>query len=344
MKIDSEEIKAVQPPPYNMGVARTEEQRKNPASNKVLKENNCLFDWMSFTLKKNVSVSYIITYLLKMNIDDFIAVDRGNYGYKNQMVNGNIRIYTDGNKDMGIHVQMTGQGCRQAEESLKGDWLTLINSIKLAEGEFSRCDIAVDDKEGLLDIDVIYKKTLKKEYVSRFTSWDQHTSCKNDSDIYGKSVYFGSATSAMRIRIYDKAVEQEVEDHWIRVELQLRDERANIALELYLQGKTIGAIVTGVLKNYLRFVEPDKDDSNKRRWKESKFWEKFINAAELLKLTSGQKKATLEDIYKWISKSVAPSLALLVRSSEGEMGIIQNLVIEGMFRLKSKHLAMIEKK
>lgn len=347
-KILSNDKDPVQPPLYNMGVERTEkqeecieEQEENPIISRVLAENVCLFDWLSFTIKKPILIDLIITDYLKMNRDDFVSVERGNYGYKNQIVNGNVRIYSDGNSDMGIHVQMSGQGCRQVEEALDGDWLTLIKDIKAIEGEFSRCDIAVDDKIGLLNIDIIQKKTEKKEYVSRFSSWALLTSCKNDSDKYGKSVYFGSEKSDIRLRIYDKAVEQEVEDHWIRVELQLRDERANKALEFYLQGLSIGEIVTGVFKNYIRFVDLDQEDSNKRRWKTSKFWDEFVQDAELLKLTLGQKKRSIDDVYKWINKSVAPSLALLVKASEGDMGIMQNLVIEGSRRLKPKHLAML---
>lgn len=331
----------VQPPYCNTGVERTREHKENPTGNRVSKDLICLFDWISFTIKKNISIDYIISDFLKMNSADFIELDRGNYGYKRQIANGNVRIYSDGKEDMGIHIQLSGQGCRQVEESLNGDWLTLFKKIIEAEGTFSRCDIAIDDKTGVLDIKKIQKKTEKKEYVSRFNSWSINTSCKNDSDKYGKSVYFGSAKSDIRLRFYDKAVEQGVEGHWIRTELQLRDERANVAIRLYLSGKTIGDIVTGVLKNYIRFVDPSSD-SNKRRWKTSKFWDEFIADAEILKLTEGQKERTLDDVYTWINKSVGPSLALLVKASDGDLAIIHEMIIEGSKRLKPKHYALLK--
>ena len=330
----------VQPPYYNMGVERTRGHKENPTDNRVSKDLVCLFDWLSFTIKKNISVDYIISDLLKMNSADFIELDKGNYGYKRQIANGNVRIYSDGKEDMGIHIQLSGQGCRQVEETLQGDWLTLFKKIIEAEGTFSRCDIAIDDKVGLLDITKIQKKTEKKEYVSRFNNWNITTSCKNDCDRYGKSVYFGSAKSDIRLRFYDKAVEQGIDGHWVRTELQLRDERANIAIQLYISGKTIGEIVTGVLKNYIRFVDPSTD-SNKRRWKTSKFWDKFIADAEILKLTEGQKERTLDDVYTWINKSVAPSLALLVKASNGDLTIIDKMILEGSKRLKPKHYALL---
>lgn len=330
----------VQPPYCNTGVERTREHKENPTGNRVTKDLICLYDWLSFTIKKNIPVDYIITDFLKMNSADFIELERGNYGYKRQIANGNVRIYSDGKEDMGIHIQLSGQGCRQVEESLNGDWLTLFKKVFDVEGTFTRCDIALDDKVGLLDIKKIQKKTERKEYVSRFNNWNITMSCKNDSDKYGKSVYFGSEKSDIRLRFYDKAVEQGKDGHWVRTELQLRDERANIAIKLYLSGKTIGEVVTGVLKNYIRFVDPSTD-TNKRRWKTSKFWDKFIADAEILKLTEGQKERTLDDVYTWINKSVGPSLALLVKASSGDLSIVHEIIIEGNKRLKPKHFALL---
>ena len=338
-------VNSVQPPLYNMGVERTKEQRKIPVNNRVSDGLVCLFDWISFTIKNNafdISTNYIISDFLKMKTEDFIELDKGNYGYKRQVANGNVRIYFDGKEDMGIHVQLSGQGCRQVEEAIQGDWLTLFEKIIDVEGTFTRLDLAVDDFMGALDINKIQRKTKRKEYVSRFTSWEVITSCKNDCDKYGKSVYFGSAKSDIRLRFYDKAAEQEIEGlHWVRTELQLRNERANAAIQLYLSGKNIGEIVAGVLKNYIRFVDPSSTDKNKWRWKTSKFWERFISGAEKLKLTMGQKKKTLDDVYTWINKTVSPSLALIVMASEGGWSAIEKMIIEGRKRLRPKHMAML---
>ncbi len=340
---DVKYLNYVQPPYYNMGVQPTKEQRENPTNNRVSKDFICLIDWLSFTIKKNIPIDYIISDFLKMKNDDFIELDRGNYGYKRQIENGNVRIYFEGKEDMGIHIQLSGQGCRQVEETLQGDWLTLFRKIIDVEGTFTRLDLAVDDFVGMLDIERIQEKTKKKEYVSRFTNWEIRTSCKNDSDRYGKSVYFGSPKSDIRLRFYDKAAEQEEIEglHWVRTELQLRNERANNAIQLYIFGKSIGEIVAGVLKNYIRFVDPSSTDKNKWRWNTSKFWNEFIAGAEKLKLTGGQKKKTLDDVYSWINKSVAPSLALLVKASYGDLTIIHEMITEGSKRLKPKHYALL---
>lgn len=335
-------VESVEPPCYNMGVQPTKQNKKNPTDNRVSEGLTCLFDWLSFTIKNYISIEHIVSDFLKMNNDDFVELDKGNYGYKRQIANGNVRIYFEGKEDMGIHIQMSGQGCRQVEESIKGDWLTLFEKIIDVEGTFTRLDLAVDDFMGALDINKIQRKTKKKEYISRFTNWEIRTSCKNDSDRYGKSVYFGSPKSDIRLRFYDKAAEQEVEGlHWVRTELQLRNERANNAIQFYIAGKSIGEIVAGVLKNYIRFVDPSYADKNKWRWKTSNFWAKFIAGAEKLKLTMGQKKRTLDDVLAWINKTVSPSLALLVMASEGDLSIIERMVTEGRKRIKPKHLAML---
>ena len=77
---------------------------------------------------------------------------------------------------------------------------------------------------------------------------------------------FGTRSSLILLRIYDKVQERGFKDgrHWIRVELQLKDERA---LAFIQRTEPIGERWTGVLANYLRFVdEPNGFDTNRWRW------------------------------------------------------------------------------
>ena len=61
----------------------------------------------------------------------------------------------------------------------------------------------------------VFSKVRNKEYIckSRKVFWTQ--GCE-------EAIYFGSATSDRRLRIYNKAMERKVGYHWIRVEFQLR--------------------------------------------------------------------------------------------------------------------------
>lgn len=98
------------------------------------------------------------------------------------------------------------------------------------------------------------------------------------------SVLFGTRSSLILLRIYDKVQERGFKDgrHWIRVELQLKDERA---LAFIQRTEPIGERWTGVLANYLRFVdEPNGFDTNRWRWPMIDYWARLLDGAAPIRL------------------------------------------------------------
>ena len=135
--------------------------------------------------------------------------------------------------------------------------------------KITRLDVAFDDHTGLLDMQTIIQDTLADRYVAKATSWECIQSNK------GTSVVIGSRQSPVLIRIYDKARERNCEQgtHWVRIELQLRDDRCK---EFINQPYEIGETFAGVLLNYLRYVVPDEIDTNKWRWPLTDYWADVI--------------------------------------------------------------------
>lgn len=113
-------------------------------------------------------------------------------------------------------------------------------------------------------------------YVSRFNEWQVIEGSK------GCSVTHGSMKSEIFLRIYDKAAERGLEDgfHWIRVELQLRRDRA---MQFVTEPGDIGSRFCGVILNYLRYIEPS-DDTNKWRWPLTEYWSKLVLSADAISL------------------------------------------------------------
>jgi len=99
----------------------------------------------------------------------------------------------------------------------------------------------------------------------------------------GTSCQIGSSKSKVLVRIYDKAAERGFDDgrHWVRVELQLRDSRAEEFSKIPMD---IGEAFAGVLLNYLRFVEPDPSDSNKSRWQMTDYWSGLVGDIGRIKI------------------------------------------------------------
>ena len=115
-------------------------------------------------------------------------------------------------------------------------------------------------------------------YVSKARCWEVQYGSE------GTTIYHGSKKSDMLIRIYDKAAEEGVEGHWVRVELQMRD---NIATGFLsgMAGDSLGEHFSGVLCNYLRYVVP-QEDLNMSRWPMADYWQNFLQTVQRIRCWS----------------------------------------------------------
>lgn len=254
--------------------------------------SNCiLIDWLTFT-HKSLTVDSVIDFM-ELNSVDWVTRS-GHYGYRQAKFYGGIWILFDGADGMGICVEMSGQGCRQFETSSKlpslSDFAKLI--AKFPSFSITRLDVAYDDIDqegnGLLDIRKIDRLARCDRYISKFGTksgeWSGFHSDEGSKSPLALSVYFGSAKSDCRFRIYDKSLERGgLGYHWVRFELQLR--RSN-AQSFLLSDETVGFTFFGVVNNYLRFIVPDPNDSNRRRWKSPQWWLDFLEHTQRVSLYS----------------------------------------------------------
>lgn len=233
-----------------------------------------LYDWVSITSKIH-SLADIID-LLGMRDCPWHNRDKGARGFPFGMYYDGISIMF-GREDVNVWLEMSGQGCRAFESYGTGDYESLFNLVRdEPDGvHLTRLDIAFDDHTGILDISELAADCRAQNFRSRFQDWMITESNK------GCTVEHGSPSSAIKLRIYDKAAERKrVGEHWIRIEMQLRDERAFSFISSSLP---IGDRFAGVLQNYLTYITP-ANDSNKRRWPVAPYWNNLVNAAEPIKL------------------------------------------------------------
>lgn len=181
--------------------------------------------------------------------------------------------------DMGICLDLSGTGCRSFEQYGRGNWLELLSAICSKKGRcnVTRLDLAYDDHIGLLDIYRIESDVRDRNYVSKARSARITWSDDLDEDIQGLTVEVGSRQSSVLIRIYDKAAERGFDHsrHWVRVELQLREQRALAAVAEILKLQHVGRTASGIVRNYCTFRIPS-GDSNKSRWPIADYWDKLI--------------------------------------------------------------------
>lgn len=308
-----------------------------------------LVDWLQVTLK-SVQSLHEVKELFGLSELEMVEFENGYFGYPNMVQSNNISImWRDDRQE--YHVMMTGQGCRFFESVSTVDWQTLIGYLLYGQrANFTRIDLAIDDFSGIFTINTIRRKIRNKETVSKFKTADDLTRYRlTDAEEIVNSLRFGSEQSRLMVRMYDKKLERENEgfevtvDKWVRTELQIRDDYANIvADQLHQLDFNVGKVVTGHLKNYLRFVNKTKD-KNRSRWPTSPFWVKFLDKAADLKLSLQAPDRTIETVEKAIDKQYGPSLAMLeiAKGEEAVAEFLVDIMIKSKDRLKKKHDVMI---
>jgi len=202
----------------------------------------------------------------------------GMRGYRDRLYYGGINVHYNGRDDMGVWVEMSGTGCR-TYEGFGGDFMGLMSLVVENNGDMNltRLDVAYDDKVGVVKLGDIAEALRGGEYVSRWRDWQVIDGTK------GMTINLGSKTSDVLFRIYNKAVQQGVEGTWIRYELQMRDERAFAFARKLVEGQAIGQLWAGIVRNYVRFVDPGQD-TNKWRWMEKSWWQDLLGDAEKIRI------------------------------------------------------------
>ena len=245
----------------------------------AISENVILFDWLTVSCKEE-DPWYWVT-LLHMEDAAWSAMEKGRNGYRNGLYFGSISILYDGNPGMGICLDMSGQGCRTFEEYGSGDFIALFRLFSQDERfHITRLDVAFDDHSGILDIRQLFYDTDDQgggqQFVSKFRKSKIEKSFKDGRP--GISIYHGSEQSDIMIRIYDKAAERGLPEtqHWVRVELQHRRDRAS-QFALTAVSEPIGTLFRGVLVNYVRYVDDPGTDSNCWRWPMKSYWAELID-------------------------------------------------------------------
>lgn len=338
-----------------------------------------MIDYLTMSLKPDMQSSQpgvvdkkLIFSLLALNPDDFVDVGRRGY-YEHCYQCNNISIYEpyhDKAAVQGWCISMSGQGLRYYEQLQKeGEFtdlwrelLTRMRDLTLRGYAFnvSRIDIAHDDFDGLLNLDLIYDSANRREFVSQFRSAYEkgHENMLTEEGL-GRTIYFGNRKSSTLCRFYDKRMEQIQKfkndreklrelagiPHWIRMEFEFKREQAIKIVNMICDSNNFPKLYAKVVNAYVRFVEPI--DSNTTRCPMKAWWERFIGTVERFNLSVGDHKSFgFAKSKRFIEKYVAPTLyTLLTQMDVNEF--LSMILMHGEERLKTKHkliIAGIERK
>lgn len=302
--------------------------------------NRFLIDWASFTFKLKDPQEVISIIGLKHAL--FNELDAGMHGYRKSLRYGNIGIFYDGQENMGCHVSMTGQGCRQYEGQFEENpWLSLFTTVLTHKAKFTRLDLAHDNVEGELDLAKLKDAIITHHIRSCFRQASENISftlSREESQTDDShTIYFGKRSSRVFMRFYDKAAQMGTPLPWVRAEIELKDKRAQKAVELLVSGVPVGELFAGVLNKYLAVI--NLDDSNISRCTLQAWWAAWLNSTEKIRLTTSKALKTVEEAMEHVTKQYSPTIAMI----KTYLGVapfhdfLNNMIEDGKRRMTMKH-------
>jgi len=248
-------------------------------------------------------------------------------------------------------LEMRGTGCRNFEAILQAQnrsWYDFFDKCLEKQGHITRLDIAIDDTIGLLSIpELIERREQGRVDFGRMQSVDCHTSTLPDrlledagigiSDV-GCTMNIGSSRSPLRFCFYEKNYEQakkqgvplgEILGMKNRVEIRLRDDRAQNALQHLVATRDVGALAFGIINDRLHFFDCPR-------------WDRFANEDwERIQLTTKPEDYTDARSWRWFVNQCAPTLKYhlmrdVIRDTNCVNGVVQAA------KLSSRHKARLK--
>lgn len=289
-------------------------------------------DWLQFSIPEGNPIGETMDELNYHLPTKFDNVEHGMLGYEHQMLGvGGCRVLSTARRPE-HHVILPGKWCEAVDPVVT---TCLIDWIHRHQGNITRLDLAGDDSD----------KRVRPRDLKAFCEADQlvtkfRTVLMHDNIMGGKgsTIYFGSAASARRLRVYDKDIESGGENDSVRWELQLRDEMAQKCSEMILnQGisKTFFESLVGMVDFR------DRDNRNVSRTYRTEWYQAIVNDAQKADYSQPRPVQTIERIDKWIRKQVSPSLATMVTALGGDTDYLNEIAVSGQNRLSDSQLLAI---
>lgn len=290
-------------------------------------EQFILFDWFQATIFiPNFDTVGDLKYyatdlffkLFGLSSSDLCFEYKGLNGYNASLYYKNIYImYNTFRSDMGLHIKMSGQGCRDFEQ-LGLDYFDFFRKLMKYDLNFNRIDISIDDfSNRYFDISKLNHYIQHKSVSSKFISCMNVSKTRlSDSSLLGNTLQFGSKASDIQVTFYDKLKERQSQNiivssnikHWIRTELRFRHEKARgVVNQILIDDNNVNKIVKGILRDYISFKDIFSKDSNVSRREEASWWVQYLENIDYLKLTNYLPENSITRKENWIKESTSKS-------------------------------------
>lgn len=309
-----------------------------------------LVDWLAFTLP-DASADTV----KEMIGGEWIENQAGFRGYPT------CWLTADGSRGIGklgtgasrkpreVHVDLSGGIVSPWEPSRLR---TVLRWIRDQRGHATRIDCVLDDRKPLVPLSTIKAAVEAGHVVTRAEKYEVRSSSSLDSgQLSGETLYFGSPVSQTRLRIYDKRLElqqkerQDWQDYGIRWELELKKDRAqSMALAFAsLEETDWHELTVSVLRSYIDFRDTARDEETWIRCRAPllSWWEALTEGFQKAHLTTAKEERTIEQVKDWVSRSIAPMLAVVSASPEAGETWLRDAISAGVDRWRDHHRQLV---
>lgn len=294
-----------------------------------------LIDYLTFSVR-NVPLGRLLRIFGIAEVE-YTEANSRMIGYRHGLYSKGIQVFYGG--EQGICISLSGTGCRRLESLHPNlNWSKYIGLIyrHYPRCHISRLDIACDERDGILKYNRLAKHSLERYYVSRF-----HRPLVSGGR--EEAVIWGSPTSMIRIRIYNKALERNVDGHWMRCELQLRDDAATSFCREWFSGSDLGTTFSGIVINEVRYTKQKNTGINTNRLETAAYWRKFLNGAERLKMAYPKGLVyNMERLEDYVFGQAGKSLAVWLEANGGDVDLMQQRIALQRFRFTLEDRVKIE--
>lgn len=311
-------------------------------------EVTVLIDYLKIRLK-TFQYERVVKNLLRIPLDKFNAGRGGGQGYPCRIEHGNIKVYYqiedaehEENIDMGVLIEMTGQGCRLFEvflEEQNRSWIDFFRDCRSyavratqIEGEideeaaedylnFTQLDIALDERykeEGNYDLFKLWEKLRNNQVKTLFKSFEPHEAFSPVRGIFqskGLSLAFGKRGGTISFEFYEKDKEQALKRELLvedvqeifgfknRYEIRLCHEKAKQVIYDYaFKNADLYEVSVCIIATYLT-VYDDEGDIDRE-------WLDVLGSTKRYKFITEPKEVSPERRRRWITRQLIRELSI----------------------------------
>ena len=295
-------------------------------------------DYLSFTLGDHTSPREVFALLgLK-----FQELGYGRYRYRNSALAmaGGVSVFWNGAVEgMGVHVQISGAGCRLVE-GLEGftDWRDYVGGWLGLGAKFARFDVALDDVAGSIKFETVRDQVTSRTAMMRSCN-TQVIEATNRKGVF-QTLYVGRRSSETMMRCYDKGMQLGEGKSWLRFEFEYKGKRAHAIAETFVSEGWDAAV--GVARSFIEFKDETHKTSDRTRQRPAAWWVELIDASKHVLKIARDAHASLIRSWCWLRRQVAPILGVMMEHQVGDLGWVLELADEGRTRFNERHRRMLQ--